>query len=331
MLPIHIRTDANNLVTTAGTTHLPEQKETHHLIQMLRHESNSGSLHDLGHVASEYCLADPLTKHSAKPDQLLKTIETGISECCDVHPPFRTLIKHKAFLVDWMVHFLKNPHRITHVLGEPVGEEIFLMFNGTNLQMSCYRLRMLFYIFLSAFCIWLMQLPLAFVGRPSTSSISSARTFEMKRSGSMNIFVQEPKAKGSRTTGSMSVYAPTPKAKGSRTSGQPTTQTHVEDHRRANRGILWRRLNDEITNLDANEARHNVECFGINASKRLAGLIRHEEKVDRNPDVSVNMEDVTQWTNKHLGTTRDGFFCRSHFHGRRRAELEYHHGDGAPR
>ena len=44
IVPIHIRTDANNLVTTAQTTHLPEQKETHHLIQMLRHESNSGHL-----------------------------------------------------------------------------------------------------------------------------------------------------------------------------------------------------------------------------------------------------------------------------------------------
>ena len=32
IVPIHIRTDANNLVTTAQTTHLPEQKETHHLI-----------------------------------------------------------------------------------------------------------------------------------------------------------------------------------------------------------------------------------------------------------------------------------------------------------
>ena len=68
VLPIHIRTDANNLVTSTQTTHLPEQKETHHLIQMLRHESNTGQLHDLSHIASEYCLADPLTKHSAKPD-----------------------------------------------------------------------------------------------------------------------------------------------------------------------------------------------------------------------------------------------------------------------
>ena len=35
-LEIHLRTDANNLVTTARTTHQPEQKETIHLIQMLR-------------------------------------------------------------------------------------------------------------------------------------------------------------------------------------------------------------------------------------------------------------------------------------------------------
>ena len=33
---IHMRTDANNLVTTASTTRLPEQKETIHMIQMLR-------------------------------------------------------------------------------------------------------------------------------------------------------------------------------------------------------------------------------------------------------------------------------------------------------
>ena len=52
IVPTHIRTDANNLVTTAGTTHLPEQKETHHLIQMLRKESNSGALDDLAHVSS---------------------------------------------------------------------------------------------------------------------------------------------------------------------------------------------------------------------------------------------------------------------------------------
>ena len=93
-LPIHIRTDASNLVTTAHTTHLPEQKETHHLIQMMRHESNTGQIHDLSHVTSEYCLADPLTKHSAKPDQLIKSIETGTLGSVDMHPPFRTTVSY---------------------------------------------------------------------------------------------------------------------------------------------------------------------------------------------------------------------------------------------
>ena len=34
----HMRTDANNLVTTASTTRLPEQKETIQTIHMLRKE-----------------------------------------------------------------------------------------------------------------------------------------------------------------------------------------------------------------------------------------------------------------------------------------------------
>ena len=47
---IHMRTDANNLMTTASTTHLPEQKETIHMINQLRTEACSGSTHDLAHV-----------------------------------------------------------------------------------------------------------------------------------------------------------------------------------------------------------------------------------------------------------------------------------------
>jgi len=56
--PIHMRTDANNLVTAASTTHLPEQKETIHMIQMLRKESCSGQIDDLAHVRTEDCLSD---------------------------------------------------------------------------------------------------------------------------------------------------------------------------------------------------------------------------------------------------------------------------------
>ena len=77
-LEIHLRTDANNLVTTARTTYRTEQKETVHLIQMLRRESNSGAIDDLAHVVSAQCLSDALTKHSAKADELIRAVESGI-------------------------------------------------------------------------------------------------------------------------------------------------------------------------------------------------------------------------------------------------------------
>ena len=52
----HIRTDAKNLVTTARTIHLPEQKRTIHMISMLRWEACSGSIHDLAHIPTQNCL-----------------------------------------------------------------------------------------------------------------------------------------------------------------------------------------------------------------------------------------------------------------------------------
>ena len=42
-----MRTDAKNLVTTARTIHLPEQKETIHMISMLRKEACSGNIRSL--------------------------------------------------------------------------------------------------------------------------------------------------------------------------------------------------------------------------------------------------------------------------------------------
>ena len=47
---IHMRTYAKNLETTARTIQLPEQKETTHMISMLRKEACSGNIHDLAHV-----------------------------------------------------------------------------------------------------------------------------------------------------------------------------------------------------------------------------------------------------------------------------------------
>jgi hypothetical protein len=96
--PLHMRTDANNLVTTAGTTHLPEQKETIHSIQMLRKEACSGAIEDLGHIPTEYCLADPLTKSTISADQLCKAVITGNLLMVDCNPLFRSLNRHKAFL-----------------------------------------------------------------------------------------------------------------------------------------------------------------------------------------------------------------------------------------
>ena len=77
-----------------------------HMIQMLRTESCSGAIDDLAHVRTEVCLADCLTKNSAKPDVLIKAVETGILPGVDVHPPFRDTLKHKAFVTSFMIKTL---------------------------------------------------------------------------------------------------------------------------------------------------------------------------------------------------------------------------------
>ena len=103
---LHMRTDANNLVTTAKTTHLPYQKETIHMIQMLRRESCSGNIDDLSHVRTEHCLSDCLAKHRAKPDNLLTAVETGVLPAVDTHPNFRELLNHKAFTLSWVADYI---------------------------------------------------------------------------------------------------------------------------------------------------------------------------------------------------------------------------------
>ena len=73
---IHMRADANNLVTPASTTRLPKQKEAIHMIRMLRKAAFSGQTEGLAHVASTDCLSDCLTKSSAKPDAFIKAVST---------------------------------------------------------------------------------------------------------------------------------------------------------------------------------------------------------------------------------------------------------------
>ena len=99
-IEVHLRTDANNLVTTAASTRLREQKETIHMIQMLRQEACSGQMHDLAHVLTPYCLADPLTKKSVSAALLISTVQTGILREVDTYPPFRSTVQHKAFITE---------------------------------------------------------------------------------------------------------------------------------------------------------------------------------------------------------------------------------------
>ena len=125
---LHMRTDANNLVTTASTTHLPEQKETIHMINQLRHEACSGAIDDLAHVVSVDCSSDVLTKASAQPTYLMKAVDTAVLPNVDKHPPFREIMKskHKAYaslretpwectedLISWLVCNLDD---VTNVL-----------------------------------------------------------------------------------------------------------------------------------------------------------------------------------------------------------------------
>ena len=90
---IHMRTDAKNLVTTARTIHLPEQKETILMISMFRKEACSGTIHDLAHIPTETCSADCLTKESAKADNLITVVKTWRLLDVDSHPYFRTLME----------------------------------------------------------------------------------------------------------------------------------------------------------------------------------------------------------------------------------------------
>ena len=105
---IHMKTDAKNLVTTASTTHLPEQKETIHIIAVGRKEACSGNIADLAHVTTHDCLSDCLTKHSAKPENLVNAIKTGTLPTIDNHPNFRSLMQHRSYVTNWCNCFLSR-------------------------------------------------------------------------------------------------------------------------------------------------------------------------------------------------------------------------------
>ena len=140
ILPIHIRTDANNLVTTATKTTLPEQKDTIHMITSLRTEACSGQIDDLAHVTTDVQMADCLTKD--KPT-LLKglqnTVNTGVIPKVDMHMPFREMMmtKHKAYLAHWLSRNIRTTeelpggiHSVSYFLMEPVREALHTVLYG---------------------------------------------------------------------------------------------------------------------------------------------------------------------------------------------------------
>ena len=84
-------------------------KETIRMISMLRKKACSGSIHDLAHISTQKYLADCLTKASAKADNVIPSVKTGLE--VDMHPNFRTFMEHKTFLATWcrtFVHTKEN-------------------------------------------------------------------------------------------------------------------------------------------------------------------------------------------------------------------------------
>ena len=89
------------------------------MIQMLRKEACSGAIDDLAHVRTEVCLSDCLTKDSAKAHNLRLAVETSVLPDVDMHPSFRTLMQHKAFLHEWLQCYVGD---CVYFLGEHVGD-----------------------------------------------------------------------------------------------------------------------------------------------------------------------------------------------------------------
>ena len=102
------------------------------MINSLRHEACSGSIDDLAHVSSADCLADCLTKSSAKPDALIKAVTTSTLPNVDMHPPFRDMMKykHKAYhargdvLASWIMNNVPGGREVIELLGVSMRERI---------------------------------------------------------------------------------------------------------------------------------------------------------------------------------------------------------------
>ena len=70
------------------------------MVSMLRKEAFSGSIHDLAHLPTPSCLAECLTKPSAKADNLITAVQTGRLLDVDIHLFFYTPNGAQGLLVN---------------------------------------------------------------------------------------------------------------------------------------------------------------------------------------------------------------------------------------
>ena len=63
-------------------------------------------------------------KQGAKPDNLIKAVNTGILPNVDMHPSFRSLMENKAYLAEWLVRNVENAYSVQTFMEEPVQYEI---------------------------------------------------------------------------------------------------------------------------------------------------------------------------------------------------------------
>ena len=89
-------------------------------------------------------MADCLTKASAKPNALIKAVETGNILNVDKHPPFRELMKtrHKAYVVEdddnndlltaWIVRNIRNVRDVSTFLSIPVMRQVSFYLSASN-------------------------------------------------------------------------------------------------------------------------------------------------------------------------------------------------------
>ena len=66
-------------------------------------QTNSGSIADLPHVRTQWCLADCLTKKCANPQNHFDAVRQGVLKEVDAHLPVSSLLEHKAYIRSWLL------------------------------------------------------------------------------------------------------------------------------------------------------------------------------------------------------------------------------------